>query len=227
MISTTELERLVLAQITKSTSRGTQVSIGPSEIGSCPYCIGVRLAQRLPDVYVPLQDMKRFNFTGWRGTAIHEHIQNTFEIEGAKYETKLEIHDLQGYGLIRGSCDFYYEGKVVDWKCPARYTYDKLTSEGMSSRYRVQAHLYGWGYKKLGLPVDTVGLALIPQFSNSVYDMRFLWEGYNQEVVDSALARLETIWAWVQQGDLDEVPADEDCYQCSMIGRINVEKVKK
>ncbi len=236
-MSDAELERLILGQITKPTARDQQSSIGPSQIGECPYCLGVELAKSLPEMY-RVHDADDFGFTAWRGTAIHHYIEQTFDIPGALHEQRFEVFDLEGYGRISGSCDLLYPPYIVDWKAQGKYSYDLFKLYGPSTKYRVQQHLYAYGARKKDHPIDRVCIASLPQTSNNVQDIRFWYEDYNEALALAALDRLETIWEYVRDGELQALPSElkktpvpgekpqqpnDICYQCDRKGRIKVD----
>lgn len=234
----TQLESVILSQITKGTERDQQRLVGPSGIGDCAYCLAVELAKALPEMY-RVHDEDSFGFAAWRGTAIHHYIDHSFDIPGALHEQKFEIHEVPGYGLIKGSCDMLVGDTIVDWKALGKYSYDKLSLAYRKSpdriptqKYRVQQMLYAYGARKKNYPVERVCIAVIPQFSNTVSDIRFWYEQYNEELALRALERLEVLWGWVQDGDLDDIasqvkpekPNDVDnCYVCTNRGRTKVD----
>lgn len=218
------LQRRILQEISKPTSRGGQVKVGPSEIGDCPYCLGQKLALRVPDVYPNLTHEEDFGLGAWVGTGVHLNIEQTFDLPGAVHETKLDLFELPGYGMIRGSCDMFWENQVWDWKVLGKYTFDtmSLAYRKDSTRipktvYRVQQHLYGYGWKLLGREVETVNIVAIPKLSNRLEDIKFFSETYNQQVVDSAIERLVRLWEYVQDGRLEELPSDKECYTCTRV----------
>lgn len=116
------------------------------------------------------------------------------------------------------------EPHVVDYKVVGKWSFDKMKvawnaqpNRIPTQTYRVQQHLYGWGWKQLGHTVEDVTLCVIPKLSNDPDDIRFYTEQYNQEVVDRALARLEKIWKYVREGRLNDLPMDDDCYTCTRV----------
>ena len=219
-----QVKKLIVEQITKPTARDQQKNIGPSEIGGCPLCIGERLAQHLPEQYPDLYDDDRFGLRAWQGTAVHEKLDRDVEIPGAIKEQKLFVHELEGYGTIKGSADFFLAGHVVDYKNPGKFSCDAMSMAWREEPnripktiYRVQQHLYGYAYELDGAKVETVNLCVIPCTSNDPDDIVFYTEKYNREVAVKALDRLELIWKYVKDGKLEELPMDADCYICTRV----------
>lgn len=220
------IERLIIEQITKPTSRGQQVKLGPSEVGGCALCVGETLALRLPELYPDIRHTESFGLASWAGTAVHAYLDETLEIPNAIKEQKNDIFELEGYGIIRGSTDLFSPDhkRVIDYKYVGKWSYDKMRLQYLeepakipSVPYRTQQMLYGWGWKQLGYKVEAVSLCVIPKLSNKVEDIRFFTEQYNQEVVDKSIARLELIWQYVQEGRLAELPMDDECYTCTRV----------
>lgn len=224
-MNTEALKRNIIGQITKSTERDQQRKIGPSEIGGCPLCIGEKLALALPELYPDLEHTETFGLGSWIGTAVHHFLEQDIQIPGAIKERKNPIYDLAGYGLIKGSTDLYADGEIVDWKIVGKFSYDAMKLEYRlepnripKTVYRVQQHVYGYGWEQAGFPVDNVTLCVIPKMSNNPDDIRFFTEKYNRAVALKALKRLELIWKRVQAGNLESLPSDgDDCYTCSRV----------
>lgn len=219
-----ELKSTIIEQITKPTDRGKQHKIGPSEIGGCPLCLGEKLALSFPDLYPDLEHTETFGLGSWIGTAVHHFLEADIEIPNAIKERKNPIYDLEGYGLIKGSTDLYVDGEIVDWKVVGKWSYDSMKLEYRlepnripKTVYRVQQHLYGYGWEQAGFRVNNVSLCVIPKLSNNPDDIRFFSERYNREVAEKALKRLELIYKRVQQGKLETLPMDEDCYNCTRV----------
>lgn len=218
------LKHEIIGQITKPTDRGKQRKVGPSEIGGCPLCLGEKLALALPDLYPDLEHTETFGLGSWLGSAVHFFLESDIEIPGAIKEQKNFIYHLEGYGDIKGSTDFYLDGQIVDWKVVGKWSYDTMRlayrlepNRIPKTQYRVQQHVYGYGWQLLGKPVEHVTLCVIPKLSNNPDDIRFFSERYNPEVAEKALKRLELIWKRVQDGKLESLPMDEDCYTCSRV----------
>lgn len=146
------------------------------------------------------------------------------EIPGAIKEQKNFIHELKGYGTIKGSTDLFADGEIVDYKVLGKANFDKLRllylekpNQIPTARYRCQQMLYGYGWEQLGYEVKTVNILAIPKLSNNPNDIRWFSEVYNREIALKYLERLEKIWQFVQDGRLEELPSDNDCYVCTRV----------
>lgn len=122
------------------------------------------------------------------GTSCHAHIftkafENNPEFELPK--GSIEI----GPG-IRGTADLIHltTGTIIDFKVVGKSSMDKLKRHGPSTTYRVQAHAYGFGYKRLGYHVQHVAIAAWPR-SGLSRDLHIWTEPYDEQVVEEAFAR--------------------------------------
>lgn len=161
----------------------------------------------------------------WLGTGVHHYLEHT--VPFGTHELKLPVCHIEGYGQINGHIDFYEDGEVVDFKVVGKYSFDKMKlahrlKPGVipTTQYRVQQHTYGYALAQAGYPVTHVQLMVIPKMSNSFADIAFYREPYNEELALKAISRATMIWNdYVLQGKLDELPSDEDCYECDTYGR--------
>lgn len=187
--------------------------------------MGEELAQVVPDKYPDLEyNDGGFGLGAWIGTAVHAYIEATMNLPGAIAEQKNFIYELKGYGTIKGSTDLFLDGHVFDWKVLGKANMDKLRRlyrerPGVipTSSYRAQQHLYGYGWELLGYKVNTVNILAIPKLSNEISDIRWFTEIYNPEIALKYLERLERIWKYVQDGRLEKLPSDDDCYVCTRV----------
>jgi hypothetical protein len=94
---------------------------------------------------------------------------------------------------------------VIDYKFPGTTAMTEYRKNGPSRTYRCQAHLYGQGYRRLGLPVERVGIWFLPrggQLANSL-----LWmEDYSQAIVDEVLKHIDTVMILAQELDVENHP---------------------
>lgn len=187
--------------------------------------MGEELAQVLPDQYPNLDYTDGgFGLGAWIGTAVHAYIEATMNLPGAIAEQKNFIHELEGYGTIKGSTDLFLDGHVFDWKVLGKANMEKLRrlylekpNQIPTTTYRAQQHLYGYGWEQLGYEVKTVNILAIPKLSNNISDIRWFTERYNREIALSYLKRLEKIWRFVREDRLEELPSDNDCYVCTRV----------
>lgn len=175
--------------------RSAQTRIGPSEMG-CP--CARRLAYKLAGVQ-PVNSRQG----AWRptvGTAVHAWLEKTFVASNRKLgetrwllEHRVEVGQI-GEQTIDGSCDLYdrITATVVDWKACGPDALKRYKANGPGDQYRTQAHLYGYGWTRRGMPVDTVAICFLPS-NGELGDAHFWHEPYQEAVALEALARVGAI----------------------------------
>jgi hypothetical protein len=207
--------------------RSQQKSLGPSELGDpCTRRLGYKLLDHPGQVDI------RVNWKATVGTGVHLWAEGAFDqynqnhyllLEGNErfyIETRVNVGEINGVP-IAGSCDLYdrVTGTVIDHKtCKPTIldTYRRKRDPGQ--QYRVQAHLYGRGWQRAGLPVHRVMVAFLPR--NGELDEAYIWhEAYNEQIAVDALNRLWGVKQAVDQlgtAALELLPtADAWCTHCS------------
>lgn len=189
--------------------------------------MGDELAAALPEQYPDLIDSDSFGLGAWIGTAVHYWMDNHIElpdVPGVIKEQKNFIYELEGYGTIKGSTDWFGAGHVVDYKVLGKANFDKLRmaykqepNKIPTMTYRAQQHLYGYGWEQLGYKVESVNILAIPKLSNDPDDIRWYTERYSRDIAIKYLDRLEKIWKYVREGKLEELPSEADCYVCTRV----------
>lgn len=171
----------------KQAPRSQQVMMGPSEIGDdCDRRLGYRLAE-VPPVNT--------EFDPWPaivGTSIHSWLETAFQAwmrahpKGDKWltETTLSITE-----FMTGHSDLYWSDTVIDWKTAGPDVMRKMRNNGPPDKYRVQAHVYGYGYEQLGHPVTRVALAFLPR-AGWLRDMYVWTEKYDSKIAEVAIMRI-------------------------------------
>lgn len=171
--------------------RSQQIMIGPSEIGTlCDRRIGYRLAEIKPC---------NTDFDPWAsivGTAIHSWLDDAVNdwmkahgSTGWSTETRLLIDS-----FIEGHADLYsHDHKtVVDWKTVGPDVMKKIKRDGPPLGYRIQTHVYGYGFEQEGHQVDKVCLVFLPR-AGWLKDM-FIWcSDYDREIAEVAMSRIQLI----------------------------------
>jgi len=181
--------------------RSLQREIGISEVGTpCTR----RLAYKLGDV-----PPSHPEGVAWRtviGRAAHTWLAEVFaEVNRKLGFTRFLIESRVSPGMINGkplngNGDLYdrVTGAVVDWKIPGPYGMRKIRPRcvpggpGPEIGYRVQAHGYGLGYVRRGLPVESVSIAFLPaagEFRDAVW-----WtEPFDPRIAEAALDRASKV----------------------------------
>lgn len=213
----------VIRKASADAPRSRQVSIGPSEIGD--ECAR-RLAYKMLD-YRGVNDNSD-PLPSIIGTATHAWLADAFRADNRNYavprwlvEQKVHPDDTHP-----GHADLYdsYTGTVVDFKVPGATAMKKHKVEGPSRRYVVQGHLYGLGFRRLGLNVNTIALALLPR-AGMLGGMVTWSEPYSEIVALDALHRIGDIACIVADLDVEQFPdrwplipakPSTSCFYCPM-----------
>lgn len=199
--------------------RSLQKRIGPSEIGHpCPRRIGYKLlgAPEWND---------QINWKAYVGTAMHAQLEKVLDAHNLAHEPqigeerfyieqKVSAGEINGE-TIDGSTDVYdrVTATVVDWKLTGPSMRKGYARNGPGHTYKTQAHAYGRGWTRLGLPVDNVMIVFLPRNEDlrhtviwhEPYDEQIAIDGFNRaSAIDStckalgvaALAQLPTADAY-------------------------------
>lgn len=176
--------------------RSAQTRIGPSEVGApCPRRLAYKLAGTAE---------VNIRTAAWRptvGTAVHSWLEQACQawneahsIERFYLEQKVTVGTIGGVE-ITGSCDCYdrITATVIDWKVVGPTALKKYkANKHPGEQYRTQAHLYGRGFVREGLPVDHVAIMFLPQ-SGELHDAYYWTEPYDEQVALDGLNRADGI----------------------------------
>lgn len=175
----------------KQHPRSQQTQLGPSEVGHpCDrrLAYGLLEAPKCNSFDDPLPSIV--------GTGMHAQLEELAHRENARlgwprYLLERRVEVRRG---LTGSCDLYdvQEQHVWDWKGPSTSRLKHYRDHGPSQVYRVQAHLYGRGYRNAGFPVRTVGIAFLPR-GGWLKDARAWTEPYDDDLVEATLARMDRV----------------------------------
>lgn len=206
--------------------RSLQKAIGPSEIGTdCVRC----LARRLMGIEkLPVESIGDMPWLPFIGTAVHAQLEEVFRAANDKdesvrwlIETRLPIGEIGGTE-IWGSCDLFDKetGTVIDHKVVGATKLKSLPKKGPGNTYKIQAHLYGYGWTKLGIEVNEVAVKFYPRNDISMNSGYFWYEKYDEKVALDALERANKIYEEASQAkDLNEFlkicATSEDCFSCA------------
>lgn len=205
-----------------SHARHHQKALGPSEVG---HPCGRNIIARTLDL--PAINPAFDPLASYIGVASHAAMENAANLANERQieewraagsptrelhlrwipEKKVTIRD----GLA-GTCDLYdtETNTVIDYKFPgvARmtlYRKEMKAKRPPSHIYRVQAHLYGRGYKNLGFDVQHVGIWFLPR-AGMLSTSRLWKEPYDDSFVDEQLARLDSLYLVMDELDIERHP---------------------
>jgi hypothetical protein len=126
--------------------------------------------------------------------------------------------------------------RTFDYKFPGSWSYDKVSTaiakgkaavrrgetptsaHKPSMQYRVQQQIYAQGWIQRGYQIDKCVIIFLPRHTNSVKDVIFWEEEVNTTLYEAAVANVNTIWSYVKDGELDDLPSDPDCFTCGPRG---------
>jgi hypothetical protein len=209
-----------IAQAIEHAPRSQQVMIGPSEIGNpCRRRIAYKL------LAMPSTQQSAPAWKATVGTSVHAFLADVFAgveaetgVERFYVETELIIGEVAGE-LIKGTCDLYCRcmALVGDWKTTSNAKLIDYRRHGPTAQQIDQVHLYGRGWRRLGLPVDHVMLVFLPR-DGELRDS-YVWHApYDDKIATAALERLAGIKQLVDTfgtAALSMLPTTEAyCLQC-------------
>lgn len=209
--------------------RSLQKLIGPSEIGTdCVRCLARKLMGM--EKY-PIEHVSDMPWLPFIGTAVHAQFEEFFAKANEKLpavrwliETRLPIGNI-GDTAITGSCDLFDKetGTVIDHKVVGTTKLKSLPKKGPGNTYRIQAHLYGYGWTKLGFEVNEVAVKFYPRNDISLTSGYFWYEKYDEAVALNALERVNEIYRQAAEardkGTLNDFlkvcATSGECFSCS------------
>lgn len=205
------------------TERAHQIQIGISEVGmDCRKCVARKLAltPRIPDgAWYP-----------FIGTAVHDQLENGFSKRWPteyNLEERLYVHSYKDLKLT-GSCDMaaiidvgtVETGPrlvVNDWKVVGKTGVEDARKGKVKDQYRVQAMLYGYGWKQKGYDVTHVALSFLPR-EDKIENAVVVMMRYDEELALTSLAQLESmidaaeIVGW--DAVIEKQPKAGFCFSC-------------
>ena len=231
----------IIAHAIAHQPRTLQKAIGPSEIGHpCQRRLGYKL--------LSAPDMNKNQGVGWKpfiGTCVHHELEGVFADNNLFYRTWFsEDHDrwlgeskvnvgALGYGPdgtdIEGHSDLYDRVTcgVIDWKIVGPNPLKNYKAHGPGQQYRTQAHAYGRGFVRRGLPVDYVMIVFLPRNGELMPDTHIWFEPYDESVALAGLERvnaIKTVTDTLGRAGLAHLKtADAYCYRCPFFTRDSVD----
>lgn len=194
------------------TERSFQTQIGISEVGSdCRKCVARKLAGR--------PKKPEGSWYPFIGTAVHASLEEGFaRFDDYKLEGRIDVYEYKTLKL-GGSCDMfaYQDGVVNDWKVVGERALKEAAAGKIKNQYRIQAMLYGLGWKKKGFDVTHVALTFLPR-DVDLSNAQVVMLRYDEQVALDALAALEImidaaeIIGW--DAVIDRQPKASFCWDC-------------
>lgn len=212
------------------TDRDRQTKIGPSLMGSpCNRCIARGLSGGTAGELGP------FVMGGKIGTAIHSDLEaaGRRRFPNDRYEIKLPIGTIPGYGLIKGTIDRVDMKRriVVDYKSTTKKkvpglmkAYDapapveKEPNTAKEARFKLrgyvgQGHLYARAVEDaFGIEIEGIALSFVPRDAVTLDDLFQLDYDYDRAFADAIWDRVVYIW---DNLNTEEWASDPYCYSCN------------
>jgi hypothetical protein len=176
--------------------RSLQRTIGPSSVGTpCER----RLALEL--LGAPRHNVTADKWAATVGTAVHAWLAEAFtadnnrRVQAGQPPRWLVEQPVTVRTGLSGSTDLYdlHTHTVIDWKVLGKTSLDdKRRADDPGQQYRWQAHLYGMGWARAGLPVRDVAIVALPK-SGILRDTWRWRRPYDPQVAEQALARMDAV----------------------------------
>lgn len=216
--------RALIRWAADTSPRSLQAVPGPSELGDpCDRRLAYRLAgsptfNKRPD---PLAAVIGTGLHTWLEQAVLR-FNREFGDSTLIPETHLEIDP-----IVRGTSDLYHRDLrcVIDYKGAGADVIKKAMADGPTEGYKIQTHLYGYGYEQAGLPVDLVALVYIPR-AGTLKTIHVWVDRYNPALAESALKRMYDVGdKLISLGDspsrfdkITAAPESKRCWYCPFWG---------
>lgn len=204
--------------------RSVQLHLGPSELGvACHRQVVGKMAG------TPTTNHVMDPWASFVGTAIHAEMEQVLRWHNdftglLRWVPEQRVYPLDDHP---GTADAYdaTERCLTDWKALGKTTGDRIRKNGPPRKYLVQILLYAHGYRKLGLPVERVALAILPRTASSLDDL-YVWDKVLTPEDDQLLEQVfeETrlrkqaaelvINGQLNLMDIPMKPDDEECWFC-------------
>lgn len=203
-------------------ARSKQRHIGPSEIGvDCDRALAYRMFA--PD---RIETLKWAPLLGtWAHAGIAEALaQENRLLKRERYLIERRVSVSTELG-ITGQVDAYDQDtdEVIDWKLTGKTRMAHYIKHGPGPTYRIQAHLYGLGWRNEGKTPTSVRVVFLPKWSASIDDAWEWAEPFNPALAEDALRRLSrvkflatTVAVEAEPRNFSLIPANEgdECTYC-------------
>lgn len=227
-LSDPEVKRLIIDLLKTPSDRDKQRKIGASQIGNpCDYCLA-RALKGGPS------EPNRWWMGARIGTAIHSALEEEEEkhtdrpmsyhfdaLEGATIEQKIVLGTIDGYGVVSSKPDLVIvkHNHLVDHKTSTKLKIKGYRLNGVPTSYIYQTQLYAWGLNKSGVRIERISLNFIARDGTTDDDIWVTSFDYDEEVALRAWDRLEQIWNYIQDHDIDTLSSHPDCFRCNINNR--------
>jgi hypothetical protein len=195
----------VIRDFERNQERSLQVEVGPSELGTpCSRQLVMKLLGA--DTVNTEQDM----WPATVGTAIHQLLADAFRRNNtvlasagrpARWLVEQPVTIRPG---LTGHTDLIdlWTWTVIDHKnVSVKSLRDHKKAGHPGQQYEIQAHLYGLGWARAGLPIETVAIAFYPK-SGMMRDSWLWTHPYDESIAVAALDRMDTLLADANEADL-------------------------
>lgn len=200
------------------TERSYQQSIGISEVGSdCRKCVARKLSG--------MPKKPEGSWYPFIGTSVHQALEDGFGSREWAHEYHLEerlfVHEYKSLKL-GGSCDMAAiaaDGTVIvnDWKVVGERALKDAEKGKIKDQYRIQAMLYGYGWRQKGKDVSHVALSFLPR-DKDLTEAQVVMLRYDEQVAKDALKALEVMIDAAEIVGWDAVIAKQPkasfCFDC-------------
>ena len=208
----------VLRQHHSAHPRSQQRELGPSQIGHpCARHLASTIAglEKVNPNFDPLPS--------YIGVAVHKQLEKAVALDNSTRESNglparwLSEQRVEITPGLSGTADLVdKETKtVIDLKCPGASKMTEYRRNGPSETYRIQAHLYAYGFNRAGIDIERVAIWLLPR-AGALSSSVICTETYDESVAAQAISRYHGIIELVDELDIEKNPE-----KISMIVREN------
>jgi hypothetical protein len=215
-----QVRTLVTDTIRKASARDKQKLLGPSDLGDpCDKCLAQKFEDSMSEAPFKRDNERDFSLKAWTGTAVHEKLERDFVLgpDEVRLEKSFPIWELEGYGVIKGHVDGYWERIATLWD---HKTVDMVKLKRIKATGRVpmghvnQQMLYCLGIKRAGLPIKLSTIVYIPRDNNDVRNVHVMGAEFDEDYALTVVARAERIYQQVCSAGAVGFESDDDCFPC-------------
>lgn len=215
-----QIRGLVTGTIRKASARDEQKLLGPSDLGDpCDACLARKFEESMSGREFQPVPEREFSLKAWIGTAMHEKLEREFILgpDEVRLEGSFPIWDLEGYGLIKGHIDGYWQSiaSIWDYKSADMAKIKTIKATGRVPMGHVnQQMLYCLGIKRAGLPIRLSTIVYIPRDNNNIRNIHVVGAEFDEDYALKVVARAERIYHEVCSAGAVGFESDDDCFPC-------------